>query len=76
MTNERRIADLERTVADSRTEIAVLKSEVATLRRETADNRDENKTTRAWLVGFCISLALAAVGMAVTLSQIIPGGGN
>jgi len=74
VTNERRIAELERENAALKQTVAVQDEKIDSLRREVDGLRDDGKAIRGWLIGFCISLAIAAVGMAVTLSQIAQGG--
>jgi hypothetical protein len=77
MTDDFRIAELEKDVAQLQEDckvIPVLAEQIVSLRRENGELRDDGKAIRNWLIGFCISLALAAIGMAITLSQIIPGG--
>lgn len=79
MTDEHRLAELEKDVAALQEDvkvIPVLLERVDGLRGEVKESREEGKSVRAWLIGFCLSLALAAIGTAITLTQILPGGGS
>lgn len=79
MTNDFRIAELEKDLVALQQDakvIPVMAEQIVALRRDVEDGREENKSIRRTLIGFCVSLALAAIGMAFAVVQLLPGAGS